>query len=121
MKAKIIIPLPNYGFDPTEVAIPWLLLSNSGFQVGFATPSGEKAAPDTKMLHGTNLGIWRSLLQARKDAVKACLDMQSSDAFCHPLKYDDLQESDFDGLLLPGGHDKGVKEYLEWGSGDIPS
>ena len=29
------------------------------------------------------------------------------------MKYDLIRESDFDALLLPGGHDKGVREYLE--------
>lgn len=113
MNKKILIPLPNNGCDPTEVAIPWKLLSESGFDICFATPIGKKASPDSKMLNGSSLGIWRPLLQARKDAVEACLEMQGSKEFCNPVKYNDLQESDFDGLLLPGGHDKGMKEYLE--------
>jgi putative intracellular protease/amidase len=39
--------------------------------------------------------------------------MEKSDSFLKPLKYIDLRVKDFDGLLLPGGHDKRVKEYLE--------
>lgn len=113
MNKKILIPLPSYGVDPTEVAIPWLLLTQSGFSVCFATPKGNQASPDTKMLHGENLGIWRLLLKTRQDAVDAFIAMQSSEEFCQPFKYSDLNESDFDALLLPGGHDKGVKEYLE--------
>lgn len=110
---KVLFPLPSYGFDPTEVAIPWKLLTNANFQVSFATPLGKKAVPDTKMLHGDSLGIWRTILQARKDAVDACQEMQASKEFCSPFRYDALVESDFDGIVLPGGHDKGVKEYLE--------
>jgi putative intracellular protease/amidase len=110
---KILIPLPTYGFDPTEVAIPWKLLTAAGFEIAFTTPTGGKASPDNKMLTGENLGVWRPVLQARKDAVDACREMQSSEPFCKPIKYDDIAGASFDGLLLPGGHDKGVKQYLE--------
>jgi protease I len=110
---KVLIPLPSYGFDPTEVAIPWRLLSKAGFEIVFTTPAGTKASPDVRMLKGIDLGIWKSILQARQDAVDACIEMQSSHSFSNPIKYEDVKEVYFDALLLPGGHDKGVKEYLE--------
>jgi putative intracellular protease/amidase len=110
---KILVPLPAYGFAPTEVAIPWKLLSRSGFEIVFATPTGAKAVPDIRMLQGTGLGIWKSILQARRNAVDACDEMQSSQLFSEPLKYYDIKEEHFDALLLPGGHDKGVREHLE--------
>ncbi|MFT4747874.1 MAG: protease I [Congregibacter sp.] len=110
---KILIPLPSYGFDPTEVAIPWKLLSKAGFEIVFATPAGIKASADNRMLKGNDLGIWRSILQAREDAIDAFIEMESSQSFCNPLKYNDVYGENFDALLLPGGHDKGVKEYLE--------
>ena len=109
----IFIPLPSYGFDPTEVAIPWQLLSKTGFKIVFATPTGIKASADSRMLNGDGLGIWKPILRARQDAVEACIEMQSSQEFCNPLKYSDIFEANFDALMLPGGHDKGVKEYLE--------
>jgi putative intracellular protease/amidase len=34
------MPLPTYGFDPTEVAIPWKILSEGGIEVVFTTPGG---------------------------------------------------------------------------------
>jgi protease I len=110
---KILIPLSTYGFDPTEVAIPWKLLTGAGFEISFTTPKGTKASPDIRMLKGVDLGIWKSMLKTRQDAVDACIEMQSSHEFCNPLKYSDVKEDLFDGLLLPGGHDKGVKEFLE--------
>jgi protease I len=112
---RVIIPLPNYGFDPTEVAIPWQILTQNTVSVSFATPEGKKASADRLMLTGERLGIWRPILQARKDAVIAYSEMEKSSAFQNPLKYDDLKESNFDAILLPGGHDKAVKEYLESG------
>ncbi len=110
---KVLIPLPSYGFDPTEVAIPWKRLCKANFEVVFATPMGLKASPDIRMLKGNDLGILRSILQARGDAIDACVEMESSQSFCNPLKYNDVHGGSFDALMLPGGHDKGVKEYLE--------
>jgi protease I len=110
---KVLIPLPDYGFDPTEAAIPWLLLTARGYDVQFATPGGYSGMADMRMLRGEQLGIWKWLLQARKDAVVAYHQMSNSDAFCNPRKYEDITAADFDALLLPGGHDKGVRPYLE--------
>ena len=107
------MPLPSYGFDPTEAAIPWRILTYNNIEVVFATPNGQKAAADIRMLKGTDLGIWKSLLQARRDAVAAYTDMERSTAFTNPLTYTTAKVEDYDALLLPGGHDKGVKEYLE--------
>lgn len=112
-KKKVLIPIPSYGFDPTEVAIPWKLLTDRGVEVVFATPNGQIAKTDTKMLIGEQLGIWKPVLKARKDAVDAFRAMEKSVAFCQPIGYDAIIVNDFDGLVLPGGHDKGVKEYLE--------
>lgn len=112
-KTKVLIPIPAYGFDPSEVSIPWKQLVNSGFEVHFATPHGLKANADKIMVTGNGLGIFKLVLKARKDAVDAYLEMGKSEAFCSPLKYDEVYEANFDAILLPGGHDKGVKEYLE--------
>lgn len=110
---KILIPLPSYGFDPTEVAIPWKIISRSNFEIVFITPDGKKATTDSIMLKGKILGIWKRVLAARNDAVVAYREMEKSDSFCNPLKYYDVKENNFDAILLPGGHVKDVKEYLE--------
>lgn len=110
---RVLMPLPDYGFDPTEVAIPWQLLSAEGIDVIFATPRGDKATADGRMLTGERLGIWKPALRARQDAVSACRILGEDASFCKPSSYVDLAEKSFDGLFLPGGHDKQVKEYLE--------
>ena len=112
-KKRILVPIPSYGFDPTEVAIPWKLISESGHKIIFATPNGNKATADRLMLLGKNLGIWKAVLRARQDAVDAYTLLSKNDSFCNPIKYNNVLAKDFDALLLPGGHDKGVKEYLE--------
>ncbi|MCF6294221.1 MAG: type 1 glutamine amidotransferase domain-containing protein [Flavobacteriaceae bacterium] len=110
---KVLIPLPSYGFDPTEAAIPWKLMRENNFEIVFITPNGEKAAADKLMVSGEKLGVFKSVLKARQDAVNAYLEMEQSKSFCNPQKYDAVSEKDFDAILLPGGHDKSVKEYLE--------
>ncbi|SFC16423.1 type 1 glutamine amidotransferase domain-containing protein [Pseudoalteromonas denitrificans] len=110
---KVLVPLPNYGCDPTEVAIPWLLLKQENISITFSTPNGEMAVTDQIMLTGHKLGLLKSILQAKPDAVNAFFKMQKSQEFRNPKKYLDIDPLEFDALLLPGGHDKGVIEYLE--------
>lgn len=110
---RVLIPLPSYGFDPSEAAVPWKVLTANRTEIVFATPDGRAAAADIRMLKGRDLGIWKPLLQARQDAVQAYADMEKAAAFMHPVAYADIRPGDYDALLLPGGHDKGVREYLE--------
>jgi len=110
---KVLIPLPHYGFDPTEVAIPWKILHENNVDVIFATPDGCKAKADETMVTGKGLGVWKFLLKARQDAVNACEELDSSSAFKNPISYKDISSEVYDGLVLPGGHDKCVKDYLE--------
>ena len=110
---NVIIPLPSYGFDPTEAAIPWKVLKENNIEVFFATPNGKVAEADKIILTGKGLGIWKWLLQARQDAGKAYQMMSQDSNFKNPISYSALNDYDFDGILLPGGHDKGVIEYLE--------
>jgi putative intracellular protease/amidase len=39
--------------------------------------------------------------------------MAATDAFCKPLAWDAVAHHHFDALLLPGGHARGMREYLE--------
>ena len=106
---KILMPLPTCGFDPTEVAIPWKILSEDGDEVIFTTPDGRQGTADKLMLTGEKLGILKPLLKARSDAVEAHDAMLEGESFSNPLKYVAALEADFDALYLPGGHDKGVQ------------
>ena len=110
---KILIPTPHYGFDPSEAAIPWKIFTEHNFEVVFATPEGKVSTGDHVMLTGKSLGVVKPLLMARKDALEAYDEMIKSEAFNHPIAYAAIREEEYDGLFLPGGHDKGVREYLE--------
>ena len=110
---NILIPLPSYGFDPSETAIPWKILTENNIKITFATPKGIPASGDEIMLTGKKLGIFKSLLKARKDAVEAYNLMINSSEYKQPIRYGDIQASTYTGIFLLGGHDKGVKEYWE--------
>lgn len=113
MQKNVLIPLPRKDFDPTEVAIPWKILNSNGIQISFATPDGQVAVCDQLMLTGRKLGPLAPLLMADSNSRRAYAEMKMSPEFLRPLKWTELANRDFDGLLLPGGHDKGMREYLE--------
>jgi putative intracellular protease/amidase len=124
--SRVLIVLPNRDFDPSEAAVTWLILAGLGFRVAFATPDGQPAAADPLMLSGEGLDLWGRvpvlrklkclglLLRANPAARRAYAQMQNSVAFLRPAKYSGLKVSDYDGLVLPGGHwSRGMRQYLE--------
>lgn len=111
--ARVLILLPDLDFDPTEAAVPWRELTRRGHDVRFATPSGRMAETDPRMLHGTGLGPWKRLLMADTDARDAFAAMAEDDTFRSPLRHAAVGVHAWDGLLLPGGHAKGMRPYLE--------
>ena len=115
MKAisRVLIPTPHYGFDPTEASIPWKLLTDNQIEVVFATPEGKKSCADKKMINGDGLGIFKATLKARSDAIRAYQQLEADDAFNNPISYQQIDYEEFDGIILPGGHDKAIREYLE--------
>ncbi len=113
MKKKVLIPLPRKDFDPTEVAVPWKILASNNVQVIFSTPDAKKPECDQLMLTGKSLGILAPVLQADQNGQNAYDEMLKSHAFLNPIKWSDIEVEQFDALLLPGGHAKGIIEYLE--------
>ncbi|EMF90844.1 DJ-1/PfpI family protein [Leptospira santarosai str. ST188] len=112
-KYKILIPLPSVDFDPSESSIPWKILKENGYEIFFATPDGKPGSADFRMLTGKGLGIWKPLLIAHKKARNAYDEMISDFHFQNPISYKNLKPENFEGLILPGGHAPGMKEYLE--------
>lgn len=108
-----MVPLPRVGFDPSEAAIPWQILKQNGCEVIFATPDAAQACCDLRMLRGDNLGLLAPFLQADSNAQQAYAEMEKSSEFRRPIAWQDIKQNMFDGLLLPGGHAKEVREYLE--------
>ena len=111
--AVILMPLPRQDFDPTEAAVPWFELNQRGHQVYFATPDGSVAEADARMVHGSALGPWKSLLRADANARAKYSAMIEAPAFKQPWNYERASSEQTDGLILPGGHAPGMREYLE--------
>lgn len=110
---RISFPLPSRDFDPTESSIPWRALVDAGHEVVFATPDGRPAQADTRILSGRGFAIWRQFLRAGVHARDVYAEMEASEAFQHPLTYEQLDAEQFDGAILTGGHAPGMKPYLE--------
>jgi protease I len=113
MAKRVLIPIPCQDFDPTESAIPWTILKAAGVEIFFATPDGQTGECDMRMLHGFGLGPLSRLLAADSNGRAAYEAMSNSREFKTPIKWSDIDVSNFDGLILPGGHAKGMREYLE--------
>jgi len=109
---RLLVPLPAQDFDPTEVSVPWRMLEGQ-VEVVFATPAGAPAQCDRRMIEGEGLGLFRPLLIADARGRQAMAALAQAPAFTRPLPYDGLRASDFDALLLPGGHAPGMRPYLE--------
>ncbi len=122
---RVLMPLPNSDFDPSEAAITWSVLTQAEIELVFATKDGKVAAADALMLSGEGFDFWAWVpplakfkliglfLRANARARDAYKKMQQSDAFQNPLSYKLLQANEYDGLVIPGGHAPGMREYLE--------
>jgi putative intracellular protease/amidase len=122
---NVLLPLPRADYDPSEAAIAWATIVAAGHTVTFATPDGKPAQADPVMLTGCGLDFWGRVpglrrvalvglfLRADARARRAHVAMAASEAFRTPLSYADIDPAAYDGLMLPGGHAKGVREYLD--------
>ncbi len=114
---RVLIPLPERDFDPSEVAVSWSVLKGAGIDVAFATPRGTRAQADDVMLDGRGLTVLGPFLRANRAARAAYRRLVLDAAFGAPATYASLRAGDWDGLLLPGGHRaRGMREYLESGA-----
>jgi putative intracellular protease/amidase len=109
VKKRILLPLPDHDFDPTEVSIPWKALRAAGHDVIVSTEAGLVPEADPLMISGVLFGM----VKAQPDAVAAYRELQQDDHFQHPIPYHAIDPDEYDALLLPGGHAPGMKQYLE--------
>ena len=107
------MPLPSTDFDPTESGVPWQALTERGVDVVFATPDGKPGSADALTLHGQRFGPWKRILEADRCGRQTYQAMSNSAAFAEPLSYADLSSEMFDGAVLPGGHARGMRPYIE--------
>jgi putative intracellular protease/amidase len=106
---RVLMPLPDTDFDTTEVAVPWRLLSDRGHEIVFATQGGGGMPEcDPKLLDGVLFGK----LGAEPEPILFYRQMIEDPAFRDPVSWRDVEPADFDGLLLPGGHAQGMRQYF---------
>jgi putative intracellular protease/amidase len=58
-------------------------------------------------------GVVLGQLGADDEPKKFYALMSDSEAFKHPIRWSEINPSDYNGLLLCGGHAPGMKQYLE--------
>lgn len=103
------MPLPDRDFDVTEVAVPWRILRDAGHEVVFATERpGTVPATDPRLLSGVIFGQ----LGAEPEPRGFYAELRRDENFNSPAGWADLDPAGFDGLLLPGGHAPGMRQYL---------
>lgn len=108
--ARVLVPLPDTDFDPTETAVPWKVLREKGHDVVFATEEGAKPACDPLLVRKE--GVVFGQLGAKPASKAAYAELESAAAFAKPMKWRDIEPEKFDALVLPGGHAPGMKQYL---------
>ncbi len=103
------MPLPDRDFDVTEVAVPWRILRDAGHEIVFATErEGTVPAADPRLLTGVLFGQ----LGAAPAARSLYDELSKAPEFSATAAWAGLDPGDFDGLLLPGGHAPGMRQYL---------
>ena len=110
---KLLIVLPQTDFDPTEVALPWLVWVSAGHDVCFATETGQPAACDPITLNGTGLPIVASSLKCRLEGEVAYAAMIAAPRYKKPLTWAKARAANFAALHFPGGHAPGMRPYCE--------
>ena len=106
---RVLMPLPDRDFDVTEVAVPWRILRDAGHQVVIATERpGTIPAADPRLLTGVLFGK----LGAAPEAIEQYQELSRAPEFSATQAWADLDPAAFDGLLLPGGHAPGMRQYL---------
>lgn len=103
---RVLIPLPDKDFDITEVSVPWRIITATGHTVTFATEHGGSApAADPKLFKSMVFGAAEEPKQFYKK-------MDESAEFKNPIAWTAIDPKSFDGLILPGGHAPGMRQYL---------
>jgi len=106
---RVLLPLPDRDFDVTEVAVPWRILRDAGHEVVIATETaGTGPAADPRLLTGVLFGQ----LGAAPEAITHYDELTRAREFSDTQAWAALDPAAFDGLLLPGGHAPGMRQYL---------
>lgn len=103
--------MADYGHDPTETAVAYTVFKEAGFDVQFATETGNAPRCDERMISG----ISGKLLGANQDAIKKYRQMIEDPVAKTPLSWSDPSFSfaEYDLIYFTGGHDKAVRQAID--------
>lgn len=107
-KKRVLMPLPDRDFDVTESAVPWALLRDAGHEVVFATEKRVTPECDPLLLTGVIFGQ----LGAEDEPKRLYREMEHDSAFENPIAWSNIDPTEYDALVLAGGHAPGMKQYL---------
>ncbi|UCZ85523.1 DJ-1/PfpI family protein [Pseudomonas sp. L5B5] len=107
-----LILLPHADYDPTESSLPWQAAREAGFEACFATPQGMPAYADARLV-SLGFGPLNPVLMTRAADLERYHGMTRDPAFRYPLSYVGVDPPAFEGLLIPGGHARGMRSLLE--------
>jgi len=96
---KVLMILPDKDFDPTETAAPWKILTVGGVEVIFATENGSKASCDQMLIKPPDAVM--NQLSAEYEARALYYEMEKSENFQDPVKWETILASDYDAMILP--------------------
>jgi putative intracellular protease/amidase len=107
--ARVLMPVPDRDCDVTEVAVPWRVLTRAGHTVTFTTEHGDVVpTADPRLVDGVIFGQ----LGAAPEPLAFYADLVKSPQWCTPVPWGTLDVTAYDGLILPGGHAPGMRQYL---------
>ncbi|MFE2969205.1 type 1 glutamine amidotransferase domain-containing protein [Streptomyces sp. NPDC059340] len=106
---RVLMPVPDRDFDVTEVAVPWRILTDAGHEVVLATEhAGTRPAADPRLLTGVLFGQ----LGAAEEPRRFYEQLTGAPEFTTTVSWAEADVMEYDGLLLPGGHAPGMRQYL---------
>jgi len=111
-RPEVVMLLPAVDYDPTESAVIWHALTASGVDVRFATPDGEPAYADARLVD-KGFSVLSPVLMTRPDPLRAYRRMINDQHFVKPSSYEGVDIDNANGVFVPGGHAKGVRTLLE--------
>ncbi|WP_223165593.1 type 1 glutamine amidotransferase domain-containing protein [Lentzea indica] len=106
---RVLIPLPDHDFDVTEVAGSWRLLTDAGHEVVFTAEHGGHPSQADHLLLG---GVLFGQLGAEPGPKGFYEQLTEAAEYREPTAWAAVEPAECDGLVLPGGHAPGMRQYL---------